>query len=92
MKTEQDVVTENDLEHLLHFVDGRDEEIEWQSMMARSVPNMAYQAWLHEPEVEFLSLVFFKYFCISSDGNMQLFAFKLIFIIEKFINEGECSI
>lgn len=75
VKTEQDIVTGNDVEHLLHFLVGRDEEMEWQSMMARSIPNMAYQAWLHEPEVDFLNLASYKYFCYSSDENMQLLAF-----------------
>lgn len=46
----QDIVTENDLEHLLHLLEGKDREMEWQSMMERSTPNMAYQAWRHEPE------------------------------------------
>ncbi|KAK7847077.1 uncharacterized protein LOC112033146 [Quercus suber] len=46
---EQDIVTENDLEHLLHLF-GRDGEMEWQSMMERSTTNMSYQAWRHEPE------------------------------------------
>lgn len=26
--------------------------MEWQSMMERSTPNMSYQAWRHEPEVD----------------------------------------
>lgn len=43
-------VTENDLEHLLHLLDGKDGEMAWQSMMERSTPNLAYQAWRHEPE------------------------------------------
>ncbi|XP_044500460.1 uncharacterized protein LOC123221653 [Mangifera indica] len=47
---EQDVVTENDLEHLLHLLEGKDGEMEWQSLMERSNPNMTYQAWRHEPE------------------------------------------
>jgi len=46
----QDIVTENDLEHLLHLLEGKDGEMEWQSMMERSTPHMAYQAWRHEPE------------------------------------------
>jgi hypothetical protein len=46
-------VTENDLEHLLHLLEGKDVEMEWQSLMERSTPNMAYQAWRHEPEVDF---------------------------------------
>ncbi|XP_059448638.1 uncharacterized protein LOC132179863 [Corylus avellana] len=49
-KRVQDIVTENDLEHLLHLLEGKDREMEWQSMMERSTPNMAYQAWRHEPE------------------------------------------
>ena len=48
----QDIVKENDLEHLLHLLEGKDREMEWQSMMERSTPNMAYQAWRHEPEVD----------------------------------------
>lgn len=47
---EYDVVTENDLQHLLHLLEGKDGEIDWQSFMERSTPNMAYQAWRHEPE------------------------------------------
>ncbi|KAF5752364.1 Polyketide cyclase/dehydrase and lipid transport superfamily protein isoform 2 [Tripterygium wilfordii] len=44
---EHGIATENDLEHLLYFLEGN---IEWQSMMERSTPNMSYQAWIHEPE------------------------------------------
>ncbi|KAK9288983.1 hypothetical protein L1049_017454 [Liquidambar formosana] len=47
---EQDVVTENDLEHLLHLLEGKVGEMAWQNLMERSTPNMAYQAWRHEPE------------------------------------------
>ncbi|PON53246.1 START domain containing protein [Parasponia andersonii] len=50
VEREQDVVTENDLERLLHFLEGRDGEMEWQSLMERSTPSMSYQAWRHEPE------------------------------------------
>ncbi|XP_054804929.1 uncharacterized protein LOC129307999 [Prosopis cineraria] len=46
---EQDV-TEADLEHLLHLFEGKDGVMDWQSLMERSTPNMAYQAWRHEPE------------------------------------------
>ncbi|KAI6693407.1 hypothetical protein NL676_021117 [Syzygium grande] len=45
-----DIVTENDLEHLLHLLEGKEGDMEWQSMMERSTPNMAYQAWRHEPK------------------------------------------
>ncbi|XWS08851.1 hypothetical protein CRYUN_Cryun40dG0035900 [Craigia yunnanensis] len=45
-----DIVTENDLAHLLHLLEGKDGEMEWQSMMDRTTPNMSYQAWRHEPE------------------------------------------
>lgn len=47
---EQDIVTENDLEHLLQLLEGKVGEMAWQNMMERSTPNMAYQAWRHEPE------------------------------------------
>ncbi|CAA0814197.1 Polyketide cyclase/dehydrase and lipid transport superfamily protein [Striga hermonthica] len=44
-------VTDKDLEHLLHLLDGKEGELAWQSMMERSTSNMMYQAWRHEPEV-----------------------------------------
>ncbi|KAK3417411.1 hypothetical protein EUGRSUZ_H03157 [Eucalyptus grandis] len=47
---QSDIVTENDLEHLLHLLEGREGDMEWQSMMERKTPNMAYQAWRHEPK------------------------------------------
>ncbi|XVE81761.1 hypothetical protein DITRI_Ditri15bG0091600 [Diplodiscus trichospermus] len=47
---QQDIITENDLAHLLHFLEGKDGEMEWQSMMEKTTPNMSYQAWRHEPE------------------------------------------
>ncbi|MBA0739657.1 hypothetical protein Gogos_012906, partial [Gossypium gossypioides] len=49
---QQDIVTENDLAHLLHLLEGKEGEMEWQNMMERTTPNMSYQAWRHEPEVE----------------------------------------
>lgn len=48
---EQDIVTENDLDHLLHLLERRDGEMAWQGMMDKSTLNMSYQAWRHEPEV-----------------------------------------
>ncbi|CAI9277768.1 unnamed protein product [Lactuca saligna] len=45
---DHDVVTEKDLEHLLHLLDGKD--LAWQSMIERSTSNMACQAWRYEPE------------------------------------------
>lgn len=48
-----DIVTEKDLEHLLHLLDVGNANMEWQSMMDKSTPNMSYQAWRHEPEVLF---------------------------------------
>ncbi|KAG7578349.1 START domain [Arabidopsis thaliana x Arabidopsis arenosa] len=47
---EQDVVTEKDLEHLLYLLEAGNANLEWQSMMDKSTPNMSYQAWRHEPE------------------------------------------
>ncbi|KAL5542146.1 hypothetical protein UlMin_009856 [Ulmus minor] len=50
VEREQEAVTENDLEHLRHFLEGKGGEMEWQNMMERSTQNMSYQAWRHEPE------------------------------------------
>ncbi|KAF7837527.1 stAR-related lipid transfer protein 7, mitochondrial [Senna tora] len=47
---EPDAVTQNDLEHLLHLLEGKDGVMDWQCFMERSTPNMSYQAWRHEPE------------------------------------------
>ncbi|KAJ0982398.1 hypothetical protein J5N97_010653 [Dioscorea zingiberensis] len=47
---DQDIVTEKDLEHLLHFLDGKVVDSTWQQFMERTTPNMVYQAWRHEPE------------------------------------------
>nr|GMD80284.1 stAR-related lipid transfer protein 7, mitochondrial-like [Ipomoea batatas] len=47
---EKEDVTENDLEHFLLLLDGKDGEMAWQSMMERSTSNMTYQAWRHEAE------------------------------------------
>ncbi|KAK8648179.1 hypothetical protein V6N13_128940 [Hibiscus sabdariffa] len=44
---EHDIVTENDLAHLLHLLEGKDGEMEWQRMMERTTSNMSYQ----EPDV-----------------------------------------
>ncbi|VFQ85384.1 unnamed protein product [Cuscuta campestris] len=45
-------VTENDLEHFLQLLDGKDGEIGWQCMMERSTSNLTYQAWRHESEAD----------------------------------------
>ncbi|RZC31555.1 StAR-related lipid transfer protein 7, mitochondrial isoform B [Glycine soja] len=47
---EQDTVTQADLEHFLHLLEGKDEMMDWQSFMERSTPNMQYKAWRHDPE------------------------------------------
>ncbi|XP_006350666.1 uncharacterized protein [Solanum tuberosum] len=47
----EDTVTERDLEHFLHLLDGKDGEMAWQTMMDRSTSNFTYQAWRHEPEM-----------------------------------------
>ncbi|KAJ9182224.1 hypothetical protein P3X46_006244 [Hevea brasiliensis] len=46
----EEIVTENDLEHLLLLLEGKDGQMEWQSMMERSTSNMSYQAWRLEPQ------------------------------------------
>ncbi|KAL1832432.1 hypothetical protein ACET3Z_002083 [Daucus carota] len=43
-------VDENDLEHLLHIINGKGGQMNWQHLMDRSTSNMAYQAWFHDPE------------------------------------------
>ncbi|KAI3459461.1 hypothetical protein Pfo_016124 [Paulownia fortunei] len=48
---ELNCVTEEDLEHLLNLLDGKDGEMAWQSMMERSTSNLTYQAWRHDPEM-----------------------------------------
>nr|XP_043629440.1 uncharacterized protein LOC122600747 [Erigeron canadensis] len=45
---DHEVVTDKDLEYLLHLLDGKDAV--WQNMIERSTPNMACQAWRYEPE------------------------------------------
>lgn len=47
----QDVVTEADLDHLVNLIGGRDGEMEWQSLMEKTTPTMAYKAWRYDPEV-----------------------------------------
>lgn len=64
---EQHVVTENDLEHLLQLLERKDGEIEWQTLMEKSTPNMTYQAWRSEPEVGCHLL---NTFCRSSAEKM----------------------
>lgn len=46
----QDVVTETDLEHFLHLLEGKDGEMDWQIFMERTTPHMQYQALRHDPE------------------------------------------
>ncbi|XP_010435117.1 PREDICTED: uncharacterized protein LOC104718985 [Camelina sativa] len=46
----EDIVTENDLEHLLQLLEVGNANMEWQPMMDKTTPNMSYQAWRHEPE------------------------------------------
>lgn len=56
---ENAAVNENDLEHLLHLINGKGGEITWQHLMERSTSNMAYQAWRHDPEVRPVCFIFF---------------------------------
>ncbi|KAF2590385.1 hypothetical protein F2Q70_00039400 [Brassica cretica] len=46
----EEIVTENDLEHLLQLLEVGNATREWQSMMDKTTPNMSYQAWRHEPQ------------------------------------------
>ncbi|KAJ0264771.1 Polyketide cyclase/dehydrase and lipid transport superfamily protein [Hirschfeldia incana] len=49
-ETEKEIVTEKDLKHLLHLLKAENANMEWQSMMDKTTPNMSYQAWRHEPQ------------------------------------------
>lgn len=66
---EHDLVTQNDLEHLLHLVDGKGGDIAWQNLMERSTSNMAYQAWRHEPET---GHVIYKSRTVFEDATPEL--------------------
>ncbi|CAN6884075.1 unnamed protein product, partial [Brassica oleracea] len=46
----EDTEKEQDLEHLLHLLEAENANMEWQSMMDKSTPNVSYQAWRHEPQ------------------------------------------
>lgn len=48
----QDIVTQADLENLLHLLESKGGVMDWQCFMERSTPNMQYQAWRHDPEVD----------------------------------------
>lgn len=47
---EQAVVSDEDLENLLHMLQEKDRGPAWQQIMNRSTPTMTYQAWRYEPE------------------------------------------
>ncbi|XP_074563876.1 uncharacterized protein LOC141820454 isoform X2 [Curcuma longa] len=47
---EHDIVSEKDLEHLLHILDGNVGDATWQNQMERTTPNMFYQSWRQEPK------------------------------------------
>ncbi|XP_027914253.1 uncharacterized protein LOC114173824 [Vigna unguiculata] len=46
----QDTVTQADLEHFLHLLEGKVGLMDRQCFMERSTPNMQYKAWRHDPE------------------------------------------
>ncbi|XP_057450222.1 uncharacterized protein LOC130741360 [Lotus japonicus] len=46
----KDIVTQADLENLLHLLESKGGVMDWQCFMERSTPNMQYQAWRHDPE------------------------------------------
>lgn len=50
LEGDTDIVTEKDLDHLLHLLDGKGGEGAWQRQMERTTSNMTYQAWRLEPE------------------------------------------
>lgn len=49
----------------MNLIGGRDGEMEWQSLMERSTPSMAYKAWRHDPEVD-SDFDLFSFFALSS--------------------------
>lgn len=49
------VVNVDDLKHLHNLVEEKDGGPAWIQMMDRSTPNMSYQAWRRDPEVESFS-------------------------------------
>lgn len=51
-ESEQDTVTQADLEHFLHLLEGKDGLMDRQCFMEKSTPNMQYKAWRHDPEVD----------------------------------------
>lgn len=86
---EKDAVTENDLEHLLHLLEGNG-EMEWQCFMDKSTPNMAYQAWRHEPEVDFPNFTLTSIFgnnCLIPQKFLLCFPCTSMF----FVHESVCN-
>ncbi|KAM7257214.1 hypothetical protein ACFE04_012955 [Oxalis oulophora] len=65
--TDGEIVTENDLEHLVHLLEGKVGEMEWQNLMERSTPNMLYQAWRNELE---------RLFDFSVEHSPRFYAFE----------------
>ncbi|KAI9119464.1 hypothetical protein K1719_009340 [Acacia pycnantha] len=47
---EPDIVNQNDLEHLLYLLEGKNGMMDWESLVQISTPNMSYQVWRHEPQ------------------------------------------
>ncbi|XP_054822809.1 LOW QUALITY PROTEIN: uncharacterized protein LOC129321098 [Prosopis cineraria] len=47
---EHDIVNQNDLDHLLYLLEGKNGTMDWQSLMQISTPNMSYQVWRHQPQ------------------------------------------
>lgn len=45
-------MTVDDMEHLCRIVEEKDGGPAWFQVMDRSAPNMSYQAWRRDPEVD----------------------------------------
>lgn len=55
METEKsNLVNEDDLKHFHNLVEEKDGGPSWIHMMDKSAPDMTYQAWRRDPEVNFL--------------------------------------
>lgn len=49
-KSENHLLTDEDLKHLWQLVERKDSGPSWKHMMSRSTPSMDYQAWQRDPE------------------------------------------
>ncbi|CAK9136688.1 unnamed protein product [Ilex paraguariensis] len=80
----QCIVTQKDLEHLLHLLDGKDGQMVWQNLMEHSTSNMTYQAWRHE-QVEFDHDFCFSITEFAEKVTIVLIAFAIDFDMSPIV-------